>query len=116
MACFGAVQARAELGVLSAARTLLTTSTTNAIRAVIPGNRRMSVVGRPKEAILHYCVAVFKLYIVVVGGAGAAACARVPRRRAPPPPPRAAAGGRPRCAPAPVYFFKVVESRVYFLK
>ena len=53
MACFGAVKARAELGVLSAAGTSLTTSATDTVPAAVPGNRRMSVVGRPKEPILH---------------------------------------------------------------
>ena len=62
MACFGAVQARAELGVLSAARTSSTTPTADTVPAAVPENRQMSVVGRPKEPILHYCVAVFKLY------------------------------------------------------
>ena len=53
MACFGAVQARAELGVLSAARTSSTTPTADTVPAAVPENRQMSVVGRPKEPILH---------------------------------------------------------------
>ena len=62
MTRFGAVRVLGEPGALSAARASSTMSAAGAVPAVVSGKPQIGVLRRPKEAILHYCEAISKLW------------------------------------------------------